>query len=176
MSLSRRAWPEARDPNLVFVADLTHPKPDGSYPVRAVKRGDYEKRQSKLKPQAPPQAAAGPTVAAAGDAKVVMYATKTCPVCKTARRWLLDQGIPYIEKDLEADQAAAAELAQKGKAQGVSTSGVPIFEVRGRLIPGFDQGAIRSALKGSPPPQRIPLQPIPQASPPQPPAGTQQAI
>jgi len=143
--------PESRDPNLVFVADLTDPKPDGSYPVRAVKRADYEKRQSRLKPQTAPQAPPTPGQAEAGGAQIVMYATKTCPVCKTARRWLLDQGIPYVEKDLETDQAAAAELAQKGKAQGVSTSGVPIFEVRGRLIPGFDQGAIRAALNGASP-------------------------
>jgi glutaredoxin len=187
--------PEARDPGLVFVADLTRPKPDGSYPVRAVPRAEYEKRQSRLKPQAAtqPAAASGQAVAEAGGAPVVMYATKHCPVCKTARRWLLDQGIPYVEKDLEADQAAAAELARKGQAQGVPTSGVPIFEVRGRLIPGFDQGAIRAALHGAPPqqptapppgpapapspsPQRIPLQPIPQPSPTPPPAGTQQAI
>jgi glutaredoxin len=108
-----------------------------------------------------------------------MYATKTCPVCKNARRWLLDQGIPYVEKDLEVDEAAAAELAAKGKAQGVPTSGVPIFEIRGRLLPGFDPGAIRAALSGSPAappaapapapspaptPQRIPLQPVPQAT------------
>jgi len=166
--------PEARDPSLVFVADLTRPKPDGSYPVRAVKRGDYEKRQSRLKPASSPKPSSiGP--AEAGGAQVVMYATKTCPVCKNARRWLLDQGIPYVERDIDEDQAAAAALAQKGRAQGVSTSGVPIFEVRGRLIPGFDQGAIRSALAGAPPPQaaapapapsptpqRIPLQPIPQ--------------
>jgi glutaredoxin 3 len=170
--------PEARDPGVVFVADLTRPKPDGSYPVRSVARGDYEKRQSRLKPQPLPQAAAaGPAGAAAGGAQVVMYATKTCPVCKDARRWLLDEGIPYVEKDIDADQATAAELTAKGRAQGVSTSGVPIFEIRGRLLPGFDRGAIRAALRGAPPPppaspapapapapapQRIPLQPIPQ--------------
>jgi len=164
--------PEARDPGIVFVADLTRPKADGSYPVHAVKRGDYEKRQSRLKPEAPvPQAAAaGSAPAAPGGAQVVMYATKTCPVCKSARRWLLDQGIPYVERDVETDRAAAADLAAKGKAQGVSTSGVPIFEIRGRLLPGFDQGAIRAALSGSsapspapaPAPQKIPLQPLPQ--------------
>jgi glutaredoxin len=182
--------PEARDPGVVFVADLTSPKADGSYPVRAVKRADYEKRQSRLKPEPPPGvAAASPPGEASGGTPVVMYSTKHCPVCVTARRWLLDQGIPYVEKDLEEDQAAAAELAAKGRAQGVPTSGVPIFEVRGRLIPGFDQGAIRAALSGAPlaappapgpspappTPQRIPLQPMPQA-PPGPPAGTQQAI
>jgi glutaredoxin len=173
--------PESVDPAFVFVADLTRPTADGSYPVRAVPRGDYEKRQSRLRPQAIPAPAAAP--AAAGGGQVVMYATKHCPVCKTARRWLLDQGIPYVEKDVEADTAAVAELAAKGKAQGVPTSGVPIFEIRGRLLPGFDEGAIRAMLSGAPPspppaapapapPQapRIPLQPV------QPATGTQQAI
>lgn len=165
--------PEERDASLVFVADLTRANPDGSYPVRAVPRADYEKRRSKLEPQEPPKPTVGPTET--GGARVVMYATKTCPVCKNARRWLLDQGIPYVEKDLEVDEAAAAELAAKGKAQGVPTSGVPIFEIRGRLLPGFDPGAIKSALSGAvptppaapapaPAPQRIPLQPVPQAT------------
>jgi glutaredoxin len=144
--------PEARDPDVVFLADLTRPNADGSYPVRAVPRADYEKRESHLAEKGPPRAdAVGPTAAPSGGAPVVMYATKTCPVCKTARRWLLESGVPYVEKDVDSDQAAAAELAQKGRAQGVSTSGVPIFEVRGRLIPGFDPGAIQAALSGAAP-------------------------
>ena len=67
-----------------------------------------------------------------------MYATKRCPVCKKARRWLLKKGIPYVEKDVEKDAAAAAELQKKGRAQGIPTNGVPVFEIGGKLFPGFD--------------------------------------
>ncbi len=80
-----------------------------------------------------------------------MYATTHCPVCHKARRWLLEQKIPYIEKDLEKDPAAAQALQAKGKAQGVPTSGVPVFEINGQLVPGFDPTIIKKLLAGSPP-------------------------
>jgi glutaredoxin len=86
-----------------------------------------------------------------------MYATRHCPVCKTARRWLLDNKIPYVEKDVERNQAAARELAQKAKAQGFVASGVPVFDVRGRLLPGFDPAALKAMLSGSLPPAPKPI-------------------
>jgi hypothetical protein len=32
----------------------------------------------------------------------------------------------------------------------VPTTGVPVFEIRGRLLPGFDPAAIRALLNGAP--------------------------
>ncbi len=129
--------PEERNPDLVFLADLTRPGPDGIYPVRAVPRAEHERSL----PRAPePQAAAD------GPASVVMYATAHCPICQKARRFLLEKGVPYRERDVEKDPAAARELATKGQAQGVATSGVPVFEIGGRLLPGFDPGALQAAL------------------------------
>lgn len=143
--------PEARDPGVVFLADLTKPRADGTYAVKAIPREDFDERSSKLAQRGPlPAAAPAPAVAAAGGAEVVMYATKHCPVCQKARRWLLEQGIPYAEKDVGEDDGAAAALAAKGRAQGVPTTGVPVFEIRGRLLPGFDPAAIRSLLAAGP--------------------------
>ncbi|MDD5309726.1 MAG: glutaredoxin family protein [Deltaproteobacteria bacterium] len=134
--------PEKRDPRWIFLADLTAPGKDGRYPVRAEPRDAYEVRH-RPPPATSASAASGPV--ASGNptgADVVMYATRTCPVCQKARRWLLDQGIPYVERDLDADPKALGELAEKGRAQGVPTSGVQVFEIRGRLLPGFDPAAI----------------------------------
>jgi glutaredoxin len=72
-----------------------------------------------------------------------MYANKHCPLCQKARRWLLEQKIPYVEKDIQQDRAAAGELMAKGKAQGIPVTGVPVFDVGGKLIPGFDKATIR---------------------------------
>jgi glutaredoxin len=84
-----------------------------------------------------------------------MYSTTHCPVCHKARRWLLEAGVPYRERDIEKDEAAAHELSQKGQAQGLPVSGVPVFEVGGRLLPGFDPAALRAAIArtgtGTPP-------------------------
>jgi glutaredoxin len=145
--------PEARDPSWVFIADLSTKAKGGTYTVKAVRRDDYEKQRIALRPkiEAPepagaqdPSAApsAGSQAAAPPGTRVIMYATKHCPVCVKARRWLLDQGIPYVERDVEEDAAAAADLSAKGRAQGVPTSGVPVFEVDGKLVPGFDPRVI----------------------------------
>jgi glutaredoxin len=152
--------PEKRKANWLFLADLRTPDPDGHYPVRVEPRDKYEVRrrqaaanrmaqQLKQAQQATPGSVAPntpPGTFAVAGAPVVMYSTNHCPVCKKARRWLLDQQIPYIEKDINKDRTAASELAEKGAAQGVPTNGVPVFEIGGRLIPGFDPGTIRRLL------------------------------
>jgi glutaredoxin len=154
--------PEQRNPDVVFIADLTK-KTDKGYEVRAVKRSEFEaKRQAERDKAAKTEAEALAGAAGAGappqgttpkftlpngeKPRVIMYATKHCPVCVKARRWLLEQKIPYIEKDLETDQAAALEVQKKGQAQGVSTNGVPIFEINGRILPGFDPAQIVALL------------------------------
>ena len=142
-------------------------------------RTEWEKRRrpAETAPSSTPsiQLAPGETPA------VIMYATKTCPVCIKARRWLVEAKIPFVEKDVGSDQAAAMELANKGRAQGVSTSGVPVFDIRGRLLPGFDKEAIKKLLAGaSPAPsQGVPTPPPaaqdePPSSPSDPPASPPQ--
>ncbi len=168
--------PEERDPDVVYLADLTKKNKDGSYLVKVVKRDDFEaERQAEREKNAKAKAAAmaalagkdGPQTGAslvspllnlprgaAAVPQVIMYATKHCPVCVKARRWLLEQKIPYIEKDLESDRVAAIELQKKGQAQGVSTNGVPIFEINGRLLPGFDPAQIVAMLVNKTAPQK----------------------
>ncbi len=151
--------PEKRDPRWIFIADLTKPDSNGHYPVRAALRAKYEAKRHKVvtraEPVAPRTGVAGPAppMSPSGKAPVVMYATRHCPVCIKARRWLLDKKIPYVEKDIERDPEAAKELVKKGQAQGVPTSGVPVFDVRGRLLPGFDPATILKLLVGDPKPQ-----------------------
>ena len=154
--------PEKRDPEIIYIADLTKKGSNGGYVVKPVKRKDFEaKRQAErakaekagaealaqLGGQTAPGTMPSPSLPPPGTApNVVMYATKHCPVCVKARRWLLEKKIPYVEKDLESDQAAALEVQKKGQAQGVSTNGVPIFEINGRLLPGFDPARIVAML------------------------------
>lgn len=148
--------PEKRDPSWVFVADLTE-KVDGRYRVEAVSRLEFEKqrRSGPSADEPAPTSPRGPGPAAgqgedAADAPVIMYATKTCPVCQKARRWLLDTGIRYVEKDVGSDPGAMAELEKKARAQGVPTGGVPVFDVRGKLVPGFDKKIILKLLSEKP--------------------------
>ena len=54
--------------------------------------------------------------------------------------------VPGIEKDIEKDKDAAAELAEKAARVRVKPTGVPVLDVKGKLILGFDQPAIEAAL------------------------------
>lgn len=180
--------PEETDPSFVFIADLRKAGGGGNYPVEAVPRAKYEQerkaaRDALMNATPTPGSGGGIRLGPDGKPPIIMYSTTTCPVCVSARRWLIDQGIPFTEKDVGKDRAAAAELAAKGKAQGVPTTGVPVFDVGGMLIPGFDKDLIRKLLAApsrgpspapTPAPPGLPKPPadrplIPKPGPPQPP-------
>lgn len=146
--------PDKRDPAWVFVADLSR-KVNGRYEVEPVLRSSFEEQSQARAAHSGPAAPNPKSEPSATDAPVVMYATKTCPVCQKARRWLLDTGVRYIEKDIESDPQAMEELRRKAEAQGVPTGGVPVFDVKGKLLPGFDKKAILKALAADPNPPTL---------------------
>ncbi len=67
-------------------------------------------------------------------ANVIIYSTPTCGYCKMAKEYLTSKNIPFTEVDVSADQAAAAELFKK-----TGQYAVPVIEVDGKLIVGFDK-------------------------------------
>jgi glutaredoxin len=163
--------PEQSNPDIIFLADLSAPKKDGHYVVRTLSRTEFEaKRRAEeekaekarlaaLAAQAGAQQAQIGSVpkitVPAGAAPVIMYSTTHCPVCVNARRWMLEQKIPYVEKDVEKDRQATAELQQKGAAQNVSVRGVPVFDVYGTIVPGFDPATIAALVNRGAKPQQI---------------------
>jgi glutaredoxin len=98
-------------------------------------------------------AAAEPSVAVpvvAGDGQleaemrqlpIAMYMARWCPVCQRASAWLRDGGYRFVEHDVESDARAAAVLAT------VNPRGtVPMFEIDGQVVVGFDAKLIRFVL------------------------------
>ena len=140
------------DHELVYVADLRTPGDDGAFPHVVMSRAAFESaalgRAGAGATDPPPP----PGKASAGHGQVILYATSWCGACKTARQYLSQRGVPYIEKDIEEDQAAAQELLAKAKAAGVSASGVPVLDVGGTLVQGFDQARIEALLDDMRPP------------------------
>jgi glutaredoxin len=59
-------------------------------------------------------------------------------------QWLDKLGIPYVAKDIEADEAANAELMEKINGD---FRGVPVTDVAGDIILGFDRPKIQDAIK-----------------------------
>ena len=77
----------------------------------------------------PAQSAAPSTTAA--SPKVVMYATHWCPYCAKARAHFRNNGIVYVEHDIETSPAGRAEYQQLGG------RGVPLILVGEQRMTGF---------------------------------------
>ncbi|CAI8871247.1 MULTISPECIES: glutaredoxin family protein [unclassified Pseudomonas] len=75
------------------------------------------------------------------NARVVLYATDWCGYCKLTRRFLDQKGIPFKEYDIEKD----AEARKVYEALG--GRGIPVLDVNGTLIRGYEPEAILAALK-----------------------------
>ena len=73
---------------------------------------------------------------------VILYGTSWCGVCKQARSFFSKNGVSYIDKDIEADATAAAELKRKAP----MASGVPVIDVGGEIVPGFSESALKRKL------------------------------
>jgi glutaredoxin len=99
---------------------------------------------------APEQAPPTPLPAAdSGTPVVTIYGTSWCGACRSARQYLTERRVPFADKDIERDPAAARELSEKAAKMGIPTDRVPVIEVRGRLLQGFDRARI-DALLGEP--------------------------
>lgn len=76
--------------------------------------------------------------------QITIYSTSWCAFCHTEMQWLDKLGIPYIAKDIEADKVAYDELMTKS---GGNFSGVPVTDIAGDLVLGFDRPKIQDAIK-----------------------------
>jgi glutaredoxin len=86
---------------------------------------------------------------AGGPPVVTIYGTSWCGACKAARQYFTSRKIPFADKDIEKDADAARELQTKAAKMGIPTDRVPVIDVRGRLLLGFDKARIE-ALLGEP--------------------------
>lgn len=73
--------------------------------------------------------------------KVTVYSTDSCPYCSMAKRYLDSKNVGYQEIDVSADRAAAADMVRKSGQRGV-----PVIDIDGNIIVGFDKARIDSFL------------------------------
>lgn len=78
------------------------------------------------------------------SSQVTIYSTTWCAFCKTEQQYLEKLGVKYVKKDIEEDKAAYDELMAKidGNFQGV-----PVTDIAGDVILGFNRPKIDEALK-----------------------------
>ncbi len=72
---------------------------------------------------------------------VKIYTTSTCPYCIRARQFLKDNNITYEDVDVSVNQQAGEEMIQKS-----GQIGVPVLDIDGKIIVGFDKERIKEAL------------------------------
>jgi glutaredoxin len=153
---------EAAKGDRVVVADLRQTNPAGAYPVRFMARADFEglavARREKTGPTlagggpssapAAPGASAqtAPSAPSPRGGQVVIYGAEWCGACHDAARYLRRKGIAYVEKDIEKDADAAREMQAKLARNGLRAGSIPVIDVRGKVMVGFNAGEIDAAL------------------------------
>jgi glutaredoxin len=154
---------ESAHPDQVVVADLRQAGASGAFPVRTMTRTDFEALAvARREKTGPTMASAGPAPAppsgappgadtanskhAAGSVVVVIYGAEWCGACHEAARYLRSKGIPYVDKDVEKDPEAAREMQQKLAKNGLHEGSIPVIDVRGKVMIGFNPAEIDAAL------------------------------
>lgn len=72
---------------------------------------------------------------------VTIYSTPTCHYCNLAKDFMKANGISYTEHNVASDLAKRKEMVEKS-----GQMGVPVIDVDGSIMVGFDKPAFAAAL------------------------------
>jgi len=73
---------------------------------------------------------------------VKVYSTNTCPYCVMAKDYLKKNNISFEDINVNEDQEKAREMVEKS-----GQMGVPVLDINGNIVVGFDKSRIDSLLK-----------------------------
>ena len=73
--------------------------------------------------------------------KVRIYTTSTCPWCIKTKEFLKANNVKYEEVNVGDNEKARNEMFEKS-----GQFGVPVIDVNGTIIVGFDKEALKKAL------------------------------
>ncbi len=73
---------------------------------------------------------------------VEIYTSPTCPWCKKAKEFFQEENIEFQEYNVAEDEEKAKEMIEKSGQRGV-----PVIDVDGEVIVGFDKKRVKKALK-----------------------------
>jgi glutaredoxin-like YruB-family protein len=74
-------------------------------------------------------------------AKVIIYTTPSCPYCQMAKAFFKEHNVSYEEKDVSVDEKAVEEMIHKS-----GQLGVPVIDIDGQIVIGFDKEALSELL------------------------------
>lgn len=73
---------------------------------------------------------------------VIVYSTPTCPYCKLVKKFLTKHDVAFTDIDVSVDAKAAHDMIKK-----TGQLGVPVVDIDGKTIIGFDEEVLKKALK-----------------------------
>lgn len=72
---------------------------------------------------------------------VKIYTTPSCVYCKMTKEFFKNNNVEYEEKDVATDAVAREEMIAKS-----GQMGVPVIDIDGKFIIGFDEPRLKEAL------------------------------
>ncbi len=73
--------------------------------------------------------------------RVIIFTTPTCTFCNMAKKYFRERGIRFNEVDVSRDPAAARDMVRRSGQQGV-----PVIDIGGKIVVGFDRPKIDKLL------------------------------
>lgn len=73
---------------------------------------------------------------------VKIYTTPTCPWCAKTKEFFKENKVKFTQIDVASNQKAAKEMIEKS-----GQMGVPVTDINGEIIVGFNESKLRKALK-----------------------------
>lgn len=73
--------------------------------------------------------------------EVKVYSTPSCPFCAMTKNFLKEHKIRFEDVNVATDREAAREMIEKS-----GQMGVPVIDVDGNIVVGFDKERIRKLL------------------------------
>lgn len=76
------------------------------------------------------------------DPTVTVYSATWCGFCHAVKKYFDHLGVKYTDHDVEQDVKAGAEAVEKSGQRGI-----PVVDIGGDIIIGFDRPKIDASLK-----------------------------
>jgi len=73
--------------------------------------------------------------------RVIVFSTPTCTYCNMAKKYFRQNKIRFRDVDVSRDQTAARDMVRRS-----GQMGVPVIDIGGKIIVGFDKPKINQLL------------------------------
>jgi glutaredoxin len=125
-----------------YVADLSQRNADGSYRVTTMSRADWEATIAARRTRVVPKKSEP-----VGGLTAIVYGAAWCGPCHDAAKLLKSRGVRVTEVDIERQPAYQREMSDKLRKAGKREGSIPVIDLDGVLIVGFDAGQLDAAIQ-----------------------------